>query len=354
MVNPSGASDRGSARSPELGSPLDSAVDVHGHAMPDKLLRALNAGDLAIDGVGVRADGDGYKMRFANGPWSRTVPAGLWDRSMRSTWMHERGIAHQVVSPWTDALGYQLPTRLGRDWSARLNEALLEQFHDEPGVSVLGTVALQNPRTAAPDLATVAQLGMPGITIGTRINGRELDDPQLTEFWVAANELQMVVFLHPEYDTRPRYRPYGLANGLVRGLDTADALARLLYSGIPARYPAAKIIAPHGGGALPYLLGRVVSNWRTAQTPWDPRDSFARLYFDSIVFDARALSFLLELTDADQVMLGSDYPFPAGDLDPRRVVAESSADAHQAQVILSGVASRVFGARADGPSLVAP
>jgi len=128
-------------------------------------------------------------------------------------------------------------------------------------------------------------------------------------------------------------------------------LARLLYAGVPARYPGAKLVVAHGGGALPYVLGRLVRNHLidpggTA----DPVESFARLHFDSVVFDPAVLEFLVAKAGPDRVMLGSDYPFPIGDLAPRSVVERAALpDAHRGQ-ILGGNAARLFGAAAVAPA----
>ena len=120
-------------------------------------------------------------------------------------------------------------------------------------------------------------------------------------------------------------------------------LARLLYAGLPAKYPNAKILVAHAGAALPYVLGRLVQNHAVnPDSTADPLESFARLYFDSVVFDADALRFLLGKVGAQKVLLGSDYPFPIGDLKPRNVIEAAGLDAETRVQVEGGNARELF------------
>src|SRR5438067_9106682 len=150
--------------------------------------------------------------------------------------------------------------------------------------------------------------------IATRAGERELDDPAFTPLWEAADEVSAVVYVHPGFGgASQRYESFGLLNGLARIEDSTVALARLLYAGVPARYPGMKLVVAHGGGALPYVLGRLVRNYVISDGLADPLESFARLYFDTVVFDPPVLRLLRERAGADRLLLGSDYPFPIGD-----------------------------------------
>jgi aminocarboxymuconate-semialdehyde decarboxylase len=185
--------------------------------------------------------------------------------------------------------------------------------------------------------------GLPGVMIATRAGGRELDDPALTPFWEAADTAGAVVYLHPGFAGAARYADFGLVNGLARIEDSTVTLARLLYAGIPARYPGARIVAAHGGGALPYVLGRLARNHviNPAGTA-DPLESFAELYFDSVVFDPAVLEFLVAKAGPDRVLLGSDYPFPIGDLAPRDVVERAALRDGERAAITGGNAALLF------------
>jgi aminocarboxymuconate-semialdehyde decarboxylase len=323
-----------------VGSP---AVDVHAHIVPGELLDDLQRGALDCPGVEVVERDGGRALAFAGGEPSRAVAPGLLDRDRRRAWMDEQRIGVQVVAGWLDMFGYSLPPDEGAHWAHTLSAHIKAEAHDGRLVP-LGTVALQDPPLAAEALSDLVADGFPGVMVATRIGERELDDPAFEPFWEAANDLRAVVYLHPSFGASPRHADHGLVNALARLEDTTVTLARLLYAGVPARFPAMRMIASHGGGAVPFVLGRLAHNQAVvARDAADPVDSFARLYFDSVVFDPAALRLLLERTSPDRVLLGSDYPFPIGDLEPRRVVEDSGLDAATVERILSANAAELFG-----------
>jgi aminocarboxymuconate-semialdehyde decarboxylase len=125
-------------------------------------------------------------------------------------------------------------------------------------------------------------------------------------------------------------------------------VARLLYSGHLLKFPGLKLVLSHGGGTLPYALGRLVRGYENLKgKAADPAAGFATLYFDSCVFDREALEFLARKAGSGRVMLGSDAPFPMGDQAPRRVVEDASFDAEEEQDILGRTAQGVFRVRPD-------
>ena len=327
------------------------AVDVHAHAVPAGLLAGLAAGRVRFPHVAVERTGAGHIVSFAGGPPARPVAAGLTDAGRRSSWLNEQRIARQVVGGWLDIFGYELPADEGADWAAVVTEALAGLAAADGRLIPLGTVPLQDPARAAAALHAAPVAGLPGVMIATRAGGRELDDPALAPFWEAADAAGAVVYLHPGFSAAgPRHADFGLVNGLARVEDSTVTVARLLYAGIPARYPGARLVVAHGGGALPYVLGRLVRNHLISPgSTADPLESFGLLYFDSVVFDPRALEFLVAKAGADRVLLGSDYPFPIGDPAPLAVVERAALPDGARGQILGGNAARLLGLAGAGP-----
>ena len=319
-------------------------VDVHAHAVPAGLIGDLAAGRVRFPHVAVERLGHGHGLSFCGGPPTRPVAAGLTDGGLRDAWLTKQRIDRQVVGGWLDIFGYELPPEEGADWAAAITEGLAALAADDPRMTALGTVPLQDPARAAAAVAGLTgRLGLPGVMIATRAGGRELDDPAVTPFWEAADAAGAVVYVHPGFAGSPRYSDFGLVNGLARVEDGTVTLARLLYAGIPARYPGARIVAAHGGGALPYVLGRLARNHAiNPGSTADPVESFARLYFDSVVFDPAALAFLVAKAGPGRVLLGSDYPFPIGDLAPRDVVERAALRDGERAGILGGSAALLF------------
>jgi aminocarboxymuconate-semialdehyde decarboxylase len=308
-------------------------VDVHAHLVPAGLLSDLADGSVTVTGVRVERHEETFRVAFDDGPWTRPVNPGLTDVDRRLAWMDDNGIGTQLVGGWLDIFGYDLAPEAGATWAEMLTAAIAQEVAAQPRLVALGTVPLQDPARAADAVRKQRADGLVGIMIATRAGDRELDDPEFDPFWTAVDETESVVFLHPGFGgASPRYRDFGLINGLARLEDTTVTLARMLYAGIPARYPNAKIIVAHGGAALPYVLGRLLRNHQLHPDTADPLESFRRLYFDTVLFDPDALRYLVDKAGSDKVLLGSDYPFPIGDLSPRTAVSEAFDGPHRERI----------------------
>lgn len=319
-------------------------IDAHAHLVPAQLLRDLTSGRVNFPNVSVPAHEQTFRVAFNGGTPTRPIAAGLTDQAKRRNWLADNGIDLQIVGGWLDLFGYELPDEEGADWAALMTDSITSTIEDNDRQVALGTVPLQSPERAAEAVRKQRADGLPGVMIATRAGRRELSDPQLAPFWEAANESGAVIFLHPGFGgASPRYQDFGLINGLARLEDTTITLARLLYAGIPAKYPRVRIVSAHAGAALPYVLGRLTRNHlMNPDTTSDPLESFANLYFDSVVFDPDALNFLIQKVGADHVLLGSDYPFPIGDLTPLAILDEAGLSAHDRELIGGSNARHLF------------
>jgi aminocarboxymuconate-semialdehyde decarboxylase len=140
----------------------------------------------------------------------------------------------------------------------------------------------------------------------------------------------------------PRLLDYDMINAVGRGVDTTTAIARMLFAGHFTRYAGMTMVLSHGGGALPYMLGRLERNQAIHPDYADPKAEFDKLYFDTVLFDARALRFLCDTVGASRVVLGSDYPFPIGDPSPCKIVHDAALTEIDTSSILGDTAARLF------------
>ena len=125
--------------------------------------------------------------------------------------------------------------------------------------------------------------------------------------------------------------------------DMLIAVSRLIYAGHVTRYANAKIVIGMGGAALPYVIGRLRKNFTVSKDPLgDPDAALAALYYDTIVQDTRALRYLADVVGSGRIMLGSDMPFPIGDLTPLKIVADTSFSDAERQSINGGLAAKLF------------
>ena len=326
-------------------------IDIHAHYLPQLLYDRFDAEAAKFPGVQLLRGEPGKRLRFPGGEATRPISPKLSDLAGRRAWMDGNGIDHQLVGGWLDSFGYELAPNEGIAWSRFINACMREALADEQRFTPLATVPLQDGKMAAEVLAEALEAGFGGIMIGTLPKGLGgvLDDPQLDPFWETASKLQAAVFLHPMFLCgEPRLADYDLVNAVGRVADTSIAVARLLFSGHLLKFPDMKLVLSHGGAALPLVLGRLARNFTIAQGKYaDPRKGFEALYFDSVVFDADALRFLAGKAGTARIMLGSDMPFPIGDMEPCKVVHAAGFGEPERAAILGGNARGVFRIRPD-------
>lgn len=297
------------------------AVDIHAHlnvaaaeatlrrAMPD-LPRGLPFSCPASDAVNAR-------MFAAIGPKLNGVEARLAD-------MDRQGIDVQALSPNPGQYYYFTPPEMGRDLARTINDGVAEAVASAPDRLVgIGTVPLQNVDMAIAEMRrAVGDLNMRGIEIGSNVGGRDLADPEFRPFFAAAEELGILLFLHPLGFTQgQRLSDHYLNNLIGNPLESTIAISHLIFGGVLDSYPGLKICVAHGGGYLPTYTGRMDHAFRERDDcrqhiSREPSSYLRQLWFDSLVFDRAQLDYLIATYGADRICMGSDYPFDMGDPDP--------------------------------------
>jgi aminocarboxymuconate-semialdehyde decarboxylase len=320
-------------------------VDCHAHLVPPDLLAAIRNDAARFPNVRQIEDGGSLAFAFTGGKPTRPVSKPLSDIPARLAWMSKQGIDRQVVGGWVDMFGYELPGSEAEAWSRLANDCLLSAAKSEPHFVPLATVPLGDGARAAGVLKVAMVAGFPGAMIGTlpRGVGSTLDDADLDPFWQAADETGAIIHIHPSFDAGDaRVNDFGLANGLGRITDAAVAMARLISAGHITKYKNARIFAPMGAAALPFVIGRLKRNAQITPGIGDPVEALAQIYTDTILHDARVLKFVVEIMGTDHLMMGSDMPFPIGDTEPMNIVGKAGLSKTQSDSINGGLAARLF------------
>ena len=320
-------------------------IDTHAHFTPRPMLEAIKKNATRFPSAELLEGDGGFKLAFAGGPPTRPIAPKLMETDQRLEWLAGQCIDAQVTGGWLDSFGYEIPADEGAEWSRFMNEYLLSGCAGVRSLTPLATVPLQDGKLAAKVLEEAMEAGFVGAMIGTQPKGDSgnLDDPDLDPFWEAAASLKAVIYLHPMFGCGdPRLLDYGMMNAVGRGVDTTTAVARLLFSGHFLKYPGMTFILSHGGGAIPYMMGRLARNRAIDDGLADPVAGFETLYFDTVLFDPEALKFLCTLAGAKKVVLGSDYPFPIGDPEPLKVVRGAGLGERETQLILGDTAQAIF------------
>jgi aminocarboxymuconate-semialdehyde decarboxylase len=234
------------------------------------------------------------------------------------------------------------------------NEKLAEACAAMPDRFVgLASVALQHPDLAAEQLETGARrYGLRGALIGGSVNGDELADPKFRPFWAKAEQLGVLIFIHPQgtAELASRLRGNGVLDNVIGNpLETTIALSHLIFEGTLDAFPGLKICAAHGGGYLPSYGARsdqgcVTFPDRCPKTlKKKPTEYLRQLYFDSIVFTPEALRHLVAETGAGQIVLGTDYPYPWTRTAVEHILATPGLSDDDRVAMLGGTAARLLG-----------
>jgi aminocarboxymuconate-semialdehyde decarboxylase len=322
-------------------------IDCHAHVVPPALLDAIRTDKASFPSIKLIEEGGSLGFAFAGNKPTRPVSKPLSDVAARLAWLDTNKIDRQVVGGWLDMFAYEIPIEEGLHWSRLINTHLAKLAKEQPRFIPLATVPLQDGARAAEVLKEAHNQGFKGVMIGTQPKGKGgvLDDASLKPFWETANSLGSIIFIHPVFESGDdRVHDYGMANAVGRITDTLIAMSRLIYAGHVTRYSNMKIVAGIGGAALPYVIGRLRRNYSLDKDKLgDPDAALAAMYYDTIVQDPRTLRYLADIVGSGRIMMGSDMPFPIGDLAPLKIVQETSfSDAERAS-INGGLVQKLFG-----------
>ena len=291
-------------------------IDMHSHYFP---LDALRAAALPLN---ISGEGDGsHTVRI--GDVSLNIDRDLVDLERQRATMRSQKLDRRTLMPPPYTILYELPVAEGLTWSKLLNDGTSAAARSDPASFVgFATVPLQDPTAAVDELhRAIGDLELEGVEILTNIDGAGLDNPALEPFWTAVEQLRVPLLIHPNNVLGvDRLGPFYLRNLLGNPTETAQAGARLLFSGVMDRHPQIKIILSHGGGTLPHLKGRMQHGFEVRpecrEFSSDPLAQLGRFYYDTIVFDPMILRHLIEIVGISQVVLGTDFPFDMGETNP--------------------------------------
>ncbi len=332
---------------PSDGQPADAAdvnaqaIDVHNHAMPLPLLEWLEREGLS-DLSGIR-DGVVVLDPAVSGVGKNTplpLARSQYDPGIRLTEMDDMGVrAHAVSMPPFLFCSNSEDRRLVTTTITRGNDELAGYVAEGGGrLHGLGSIPLGFPDAAKEAERCLDDLGFPGVAIGTRGGGKELDDPVHEELWALLAERGAFIFVHPSgVPDAHRQRDFYLPQLVGYPAETAISIARMIYGGVFERFDLSMCLA-HGGGCLPWLRGRLDLGWQRKDvahtTSLRPSEFCRRLYYDTAVFDTTLLSHLVSDMGVDRVLLGTDHPFELGDTDPVATVRALGLGADDTEAIL--------------------
>lgn len=326
------------------------AIDIHNHVVPADI--PPYAGKHGGNRWPQMAPCDArHKNVMIDDKNFRTVSDQCWDVARRIEVMDTTGIGVQVLSPMPELLSYWFPAKDAVVFSRVVNGAIAGMMARAPTrFAGLGMVPLQDPELAARELERLMQDGFRGVEIGTNVNGVAIGDPRFEPFFAAAERLGAAIFvhaLHPASLERivgpPRLVPFVAFPG-----ETNFAICSLITGGTLEKHPKLRLAFSHGGGTFAIVLPRLAQGWTISPAlreiiKVNPRETARRLYYDTLVFEAKTIGFLIDMFGMSQLCVGSDFPFDGGDKEPLREIAKLALGAADLAALHENNAKRFLG-----------
>jgi len=305
-------------------------IDIHTHILPkewpDLKKKYGYGGWIHLD-----HHKTGCARMMKDNQFFREVESNLWDPEIRGNECDNYGIDIQVLSTVPVMFSYWAKPEHGLDLSKLLNDHIASIVADQPRRFIgLGTLPMQEPSLAVSELERcVKELGLVGVQIGTNINGMNLSDDSLFEVFESAESLNAAIFIHPWYMMGEKDMiQYWLPWLVGMPAEISRAICSMIFGGIFERLPNLRVAFAHGGGAFPATIGRIDHGFSVrpdlcaVDNDKLPSTYLGKFWVDSLLHDRTALSYIISKVGMEKIALGTDYPFPLGELEPGSLIDE--------------------------------
>lgn len=308
-------------------------IDMHNHILPQSLPNFKDKfGYGGFIGLEKKADGSTDMIRD-DGFFFRKVEPNCLYPEKRLEDMEKYNVDVQVLSTvpvmfseWAKPKDTQVVNRY-------LNEDIAQTCQKYPKKFVgLATVPLNDPTLAIKELEFChEQLGLKGVQIGSHYGKLNLNDKSLFEFYDEAQRLGSAILVHPwDMMGKETMPDYWLPWLVGMPAETSRAICNMIFGGVFEKFPNLRVCFAHGGGSFPATIGRITHGFDVrpdlcaVDNQKSPREYLGKFYIDSITHDEKALKFNIDLLGVNSIMLGTDYPFPLGELEPGKLIESSS------------------------------
>lgn len=325
-------------------------VDIHTHILPQDIPdfgRRFGYGSF----IHLDHHRPGCARMMQGDRFFREVEANVWDPGVR---MHEcdgHRVNVQVLSTVPVMFSYWAKPQDTLNLAMFLNDHLAGIVQQHPKRFIgLGTVPMQDTGLAIQELERCKRIGLKGVEVGTHVEGLNLGEPRLFPIFQACEELGMAVFVHPwDMLAKERTEKYWSPWLVAMPMETTLAITSMIFSGLFERLPRLRVAFAHGGGSFPGTFGRIQHGFEVrpdlcaVDNAVPPKAHLGRFWLDSLVHDPAMLQHVVNLVGADKVALGTDYPFPLGELEPGSLIRSMPWDDRQKELVLGGAALQWLG-----------
>jgi|TARA_B110000261_G_scaffold129184_1_gene144728 aminocarboxymuconate-semialdehyde decarboxylase len=304
-------------------------IDIHTHILPENIPSFKEK-----FGYGGFVSLDHHKPCCAkmmmDDKFFREVDDNCWSDEARIKECDKLGVDVQVLSTVPVMFSYWAKDKDTLVVAEFLNDHIADIVKRNPKRFIgLGTVPMQNPDLAIQELIRCKELGLRGIQIGSHINDWNLDRAELFPIFQKCEELEMSIFVHPwDMMGKEKMEKYWLPWLVGMPAETSLAICSMIFGGVFERLPNLKVAFAHGGGSFPATIGRIEHGFNVRpdlcaiDNKVNPRDYLGNFYLDSLVHEPKMLEFIVDMMGEDKICLGTDYPFPLGELEPGKLINE--------------------------------
>lgn len=296
-------------------------IDVHSHVIPETIVQAMREQPELYKTV---IEGEGHQRKFVRGKVSFDLIPEFYDADAKIESMDRKSIDISVISPGPQAFFYGLGADQALKTARIVNEGVAKMVAAHPArLRGMATLPMQHPDAAIDELERVVrEYGFKAVEMGTAIGDTELADSRFRPVLRRIQELKVVVFAHPNTQgSAGRLDCYYLTNLIGNPLDTTVMVGKLMFSGALDELKDIKILLAHGGGFLPYQIGRFEHGHKvrpdtSAVTKSNPLEMLKRFYFDALTHSPQAIRHLIDTVGSEHVVIGTDSPFDMGEEQP--------------------------------------
>ncbi|MBK9421851.1 MAG: amidohydrolase [Flavobacteriales bacterium] len=320
-------------------------VDIHTHILPQDIPdfgRKFGYGGF----IHLDHHRPGCARMMMDDRFFREVEANVWDPMVRISESDAFRVHVQVLSTVPVMFSYWAKPKDTLNMAMFLNDHIAGIVERYPKRFVgLGTLPMQDTELAVQELERCKRIGLKGVQVGTHVEGVNLGEPRLLPIFQACEELEMAVFVHPwDMLGKERTDKYWMPWLVAMPVETTIALTSMIFSGLFQKLPKLRVAFAHGGGSFPGTFPRIQHGFDVrpdlcaVDNPVPPREHLGKFWLDSLVHDPVVLQHIVDLCGADKVALGTDYPFPLGELSPGSLIHAMPWDDKQKEQLLSGSA----------------
>lgn len=310
------------------------SIDIHAHTVPEDFIKELKIAVPSVAPALVKR-GNEWWLEYPGGRVSGPIPEGMFNVGARIADMDAAGVSVQAISVPPPHFNYRLEHEAAAIAASLHNDSMIRMARQYPErLVVLGHLPMQSENHALAELERLVSIDeVVGLELGTNVAGVNLGDPRHEAVWKDIDKAGLSVVLHPGADVAgaDRMHEYYIHNYVGNPTDTTVAAASLLFGGVLSRNERLRIALLHGGGFLPYQIGRFDQGWSVrpesrTYLPVAPSTMLHRFWFDTLTHDDLSLRFLHDRVGDDRLCLGSDYPFDMANLDPVGALKRALAD----------------------------